>query len=89
MNRKSQLVDVLSSVALIGVVGASVLAQVGGPNPQPVGVPCTGFIVYRPVGAPIVVPNWTCPAGSACDPIIVEDDDGNVIDAYGDCKTLS
>lgn len=85
MNRKSLWVDVLGAAALVGVVGTSVLAQSGGPSPQPVRVQCPGFTVYRFNGELVDIDSWTCPEGMDCYEITIRDSQGRIIGGAGGC----
>lgn len=86
MKKRMKMIDVLASVLLVGVVSAIAVAQVG--PPTPVTVPCEGFTVYRPIGDPIVVPDWECPEGWECLMVFVVDENNFVIDAWGACLLI-
>ncbi len=85
MKKRMKMVDMLASVALVGVISATVLGQVGGGDPTPVTHTCPGFTTYRFDGQLITIKDWECPEGQDCLQITIYDSMNRVIGAAGGC----
>lgn len=87
MKKRMKMVDLLASVALVGVISATVLGQVG--PPTPVGTWCPPGSISSSGGSVIQYDGKWCPPGTVCGLSITVTDDGVIIGAVRVCLTGS
>lgn len=87
MSRKLRVVDMVCGVALVGVLGASVLAQAGGPDPIPFKKTCPARDdIDNPGGGPdFSHPSFPCNVSDSCGYAIIYNQWGMAIGAIGVC----
>jgi len=89
MSRKNRTIDVAAGAALLGMVAVGAMAQVGGPDPEPITQTCPGFTEYRFDDQIIVIEPWPCPVDQVCIKIRIRDEQGRIIAAAGGCAIPS